>query len=109
MIQLNILVNSSYRAVITDFGSARIRGKLASGNESRTPGQTPVNDGTAVGLTSPQAKFNPSTLDLTLTGPGFSLRWTAPEVLRDGMQGLSSDMWAIAWICWEVSTPSVDS
>ncbi|KIO19769.1 hypothetical protein M407DRAFT_62505, partial [Tulasnella calospora MUT 4182] len=50
---LNILVNSSCQAVITDFGSAR--------------------------LTSTQAKFNCSTSALTLTGPAYSLRWTAPE------------------------------
>ncbi|KIO20167.1 hypothetical protein M407DRAFT_60603, partial [Tulasnella calospora MUT 4182] len=54
---LNILVNSSCRAVITDFGSARIRRSS----------------------TSPQAKFNRSTSALTLTGPAYSLRWTAPE------------------------------
>lgn len=55
------------------------------------------------GLTSPKININPSTLELTLTGPAFSLRWTAPEVLNNGVQDLPSDMWAVGWICWEVS------
>lgn len=33
----------------------------------------------------------------------FSLRWTAPEVLAGESQDLPSDIWAIGWICWEVS------
>ncbi|KIO20157.1 hypothetical protein M407DRAFT_81884, partial [Tulasnella calospora MUT 4182] len=36
---LNILVNSSYQAIITDFGSARIRRNVASDNGSETPCQ----------------------------------------------------------------------
>lgn len=51
----------------------------------------------------PTVTFNPSALELTLTGPAYSLRWTAPEVLDDGIQDLASDMWATGWICWEVS------
>ncbi|KIO21252.1 hypothetical protein M407DRAFT_48602, partial [Tulasnella calospora MUT 4182] len=74
---LNILVNAFYHALITDFGSARIKQNI---------------------------ELNPKTLELTLTGPGFSLRWTAPEVLDDGVQDLPSDMWAIGWICWEIVT-----
>ncbi|KAG8909423.1 hypothetical protein FRC01_006953, partial [Tulasnella sp. 417] len=101
---LNILVNSSYQAVITDFGSARIRRNVASENGSETPCQVPINDDES---TSPRAKFSASTLDLTVTGPGFSLRWTAPEVLDDGVQDLPSDMWALGWICWETLTGKV--
>ncbi|KIO26400.1 hypothetical protein M407DRAFT_74553, partial [Tulasnella calospora MUT 4182] len=61
---LNILVNSSYRAVITDFGSAR---------------------------------------QLTLTGPAWSLRWAAPEVLFGKRPDLPRDIWAVGWVIWEVS------
>ncbi|KAG9040572.1 hypothetical protein FS837_000448, partial [Tulasnella sp. UAMH 9824] len=88
---LNILVNSSYQAVITDFGSARIRWEAESEIQSETPRQVLGGDAAPVGLTPPQVKFNPSTSELTLTGPGFSLRWTAPEVLDNGMQDLPSD------------------
>ncbi|KIO21968.1 hypothetical protein M407DRAFT_217361, partial [Tulasnella calospora MUT 4182] len=62
---LNILVSASYRAVITDFGSARI---------------------------------------LTLTGPAWSLRWAAPEVVMGKQQNLASDIWAAGWVCWEIMT-----
>ncbi|KIO24211.1 hypothetical protein M407DRAFT_44656, partial [Tulasnella calospora MUT 4182] len=65
---LNILVDSSCHALITDFGSARIQRCL------------------------------------TLSDPGFSLRWTAPEVLDNGVQCIPSDMWAVGWICWEIMT-----
>lgn len=40
---------------------------------------------------------------ITLTGPVYTLRWAAPEVLEDEEFGLASDMWAFGWICWEVS------
>ncbi|KIO24061.1 hypothetical protein M407DRAFT_26501 [Tulasnella calospora MUT 4182] len=107
---LNILVNSSYRAVITDFGSARIKRSVGSEmqkNGSEITRQVPADDDRTARLLPIQVKFEPSTLDLTLTGPKFSLRWTAPEILRDGMQDLASDMWSIGWICWEIITDRV--
>ncbi|KIO17555.1 hypothetical protein M407DRAFT_84856, partial [Tulasnella calospora MUT 4182] len=73
---LNILVNASYRAVITDFGSARIKRSIVSEMEKNKS-------------------------EITRQ---FSLRWTAPEILRDRMPDLASDMWSIGWICWEVSS-----
>ncbi|KIO32434.1 hypothetical protein M407DRAFT_45447, partial [Tulasnella calospora MUT 4182] len=73
---LNILVNSSYHAVITDFGSARIQRCVRAAEKD----------------------------SLTLTDPMFSLRWTAPEVLNNGVQNTHSDMWAVGWICWEIVT-----
>ncbi|KAG9027722.1 hypothetical protein FS837_004184, partial [Tulasnella sp. UAMH 9824] len=102
-IQLNILVNSSYQAVITDFGSARFRRKVESETRSETSCPMPINDNITQSA-SPQVRFSASTLELTLTGMGFSLRWTAPEVLRDETQDLPSDMWAMGWICWEIVT-----
>ncbi|KAG9046529.1 hypothetical protein FS837_004228, partial [Tulasnella sp. UAMH 9824] len=105
---LNILVNSSYRAVITDFGSARARPCVTLNNQSEMPRLADLDDRMAAGhVTSPQVKLSASTLDLTLTGPKFSLRWTAPEVLDDGVQNLSSDMWSIGWICWEIITGKI--
>lgn len=103
---MNILVNSSYRAVITDFGSARAKGNVEQGTEDS--GSEPPRRGTVdeivQKLLSPKIKFNQSTLELTLTGPGYTLRWTAPEVLSSEVQDLPSDMWALGWTCWEVST-----
>ncbi|KAG8915017.1 hypothetical protein FRC00_008726 [Tulasnella sp. 408] len=92
---LNILVNSSYRAIITDFGSARARRSVAT--DDSEPGSTrqlaaAVVDDVAQEVTSPKAEFDVSNFDFTLTGPGFSLRWTAPEVLDNGVQDLPSDI-----------------
>ncbi|KIO25962.1 hypothetical protein M407DRAFT_24712 [Tulasnella calospora MUT 4182] len=103
---LNILVNSSYRAVITDFGSARIKTRVATaikGSVSEVPHPVP-NDEEAERWTSPKIKLNGTILELTLTDPGFSLRWAAPEVLDNGVQEMPSDMWAVGWICWEIMT-----
>ncbi|KIO16619.1 hypothetical protein M407DRAFT_85814, partial [Tulasnella calospora MUT 4182] len=45
---------------------------------------------------------------LTLTGPAWSLRWAAPEVVRDGEQpSLPSDIWSAGWVCWEVITGEI--
>ncbi|KAG8958160.1 hypothetical protein FRC00_002993 [Tulasnella sp. 408] len=107
---LNILVNSSYRAVITDFGSARIiQGVSSEEEENRKPMhcQEQISDEMTAESTPPQVKFDPSSLYLTLTGPTFSLRWTAPEVLNNGTQNLPSDMWAMRWICWEIITGKI--
>ncbi|KAG9044953.1 hypothetical protein FS837_007250 [Tulasnella sp. UAMH 9824] len=107
---LNILVNSSYRAVITDFGSARIRQSVSSEEEENREQmhcQEQISDEMGAESTSPKVKFDPSTFCLTLTGPAFSLRWTAPEVLNNGTQDLPSDMWAMGWICWEIITGKI--
>ncbi|KIO32381.1 hypothetical protein M407DRAFT_66796, partial [Tulasnella calospora MUT 4182] len=71
---LNILVNSTHRAIITDFGSARA------------------------------LKEAHSNAELTLTGPSWSFRWAAPEILNDEQPGLASDIWALGWIAWEIMT-----
>ncbi|KAG8916088.1 hypothetical protein FRC01_003389 [Tulasnella sp. 417] len=107
---LNILVNSCYQAVITDFGSARIKQHAASAereNPSVTPQGAPINGCRATELTSPEVKLDPSTFDLTLTGPAWSLRWTAPEVMGGQDQDLPSDMWALGWISWEIITGKI--
>ncbi|KAG9042623.1 hypothetical protein FS837_010617 [Tulasnella sp. UAMH 9824] len=105
---LNILVNQSNRAVITDFGSARkIPNANAKDDTASEELQQAVNDDTAQELTTPKIEFNRSTLELTLTGPLGTLRWAAPEVLADEGKGLPSDMWAVGWICWEIMTGKI--
>ncbi|KAG8913634.1 hypothetical protein FRC01_004450 [Tulasnella sp. 417] len=101
---LKILVSSSYHAIITDFGSARIRRIVTTGDSELDSTRQGTKGRLNPGITSPQAGFNAADFDFTLTGPGFSLGWTAPEVLDDGVQDLPSDMWAMGWICWEVSS-----
>ncbi|KIO25930.1 hypothetical protein M407DRAFT_75132, partial [Tulasnella calospora MUT 4182] len=44
---------------------------------------------------------------MTFTGNEYTLRWAAPELLMDEKPGLSSDIWALGWICYEVMTNSV--
>ncbi|KIO32747.1 hypothetical protein M407DRAFT_211381, partial [Tulasnella calospora MUT 4182] len=79
---LNILVNSEHRAVITDFGSARK-------------------------LDPNQRREKASGTYITLTGPVFTLRWAAPELLAEDEFSLASDIWAFGWICWEIMTGSI--
>lgn len=89
--------------MITDFGSARIQQSVDAVKDDGIA-EGPAVDDAAEGLTSPKVKFTGTTLELTLTGPMYTLRWTAPEVLDEGMQGTRSDMWAVGWICWEIMT-----
>ncbi|KAG8919653.1 hypothetical protein FRC01_001182 [Tulasnella sp. 417] len=100
----NILVNSDLRAVITDFGSARAKRKLEergeSGSEAGTSGRANASDFSE----APKAMFDVSTMEITMTGPKYTLRWAAPEVLSGNNPDLPSDIWALGWICWEVVT-----
>ncbi|KAG9021614.1 hypothetical protein FS837_007136, partial [Tulasnella sp. UAMH 9824] len=41
---------------------------------------------------------------ITLTGPAWTVRWAAPELLKGGLPGLGSNIWALGWICWEAVT-----
>ncbi|KIO33091.1 hypothetical protein M407DRAFT_37419, partial [Tulasnella calospora MUT 4182] len=77
---VNILVNSEYHAVITDFGSAR--------------------------PSSFEATLCTSTNTITLTGDRFTLRWAAPELLQEYPSSLQSDIWALGWVAYEVMTNS---
>ncbi|KAG8926537.1 hypothetical protein FRC01_008718 [Tulasnella sp. 417] len=96
---LNILVNSSYHAVITDFGSARKKASADVVEHDASEGPCRASNAEVKkDSKSPRVKLNPSTLELTLTGPGFSLRWTAPEVLKEEVPDLPSDVWAVGKI-----------
>ncbi|KIO28325.1 hypothetical protein M407DRAFT_46978, partial [Tulasnella calospora MUT 4182] len=75
---LNILVNSDNHAVITDFGRAQ-----------------------------PLFQLKECGTFITLTGPVYTLRWAAPEILNDEKFGLASDIWAFGWICWEIMTGNI--
>ncbi|KIO33660.1 hypothetical protein M407DRAFT_17619 [Tulasnella calospora MUT 4182] len=106
---LNILVSSSYRAIITDFGSARALRYVESkesdqGTVSEMSGPSTEEEAAA----SHQITIVPTGDQLTLTGPAWTLRWAAPEIFRDEEQpGLPSDIWAAGWVCWEVVTGEI--
>ncbi|KAG8915018.1 hypothetical protein FRC00_008727, partial [Tulasnella sp. 408] len=100
----NILVNSESRAVITDFGSARVKAGLGEQDElasnARASGMISASDISE----SFQVIFDVPNLEITLTGPKYTVRWAAPEVLAGQDPDLPSDIWALGWICWEVVT-----
>ncbi|KIO23031.1 hypothetical protein M407DRAFT_78553, partial [Tulasnella calospora MUT 4182] len=88
---LNILVNPENLAVITDFGSARVVDSAGALKDVRAAGA----------LT---AEIAPSGDFITMTGPAWTIRWAAPELLDGYLPGLASDIWALGWICWEAVT-----
>ncbi|KIO24828.1 hypothetical protein M407DRAFT_25789 [Tulasnella calospora MUT 4182] len=109
---LNILVSASYRAIITDFGSTRIVRKTEDRREDPddVPGATgasAIAQATDDEIDLTRITIVASNNQLTLTGPAWSLRWAAPEVVLGEPQNLASDIWAAGWICWEVMTNKV--
>ncbi|KAG9022999.1 hypothetical protein FS837_006052 [Tulasnella sp. UAMH 9824] len=96
---LNILVASNYRAIITDFGSARFIRRTDEKEEKKLGRLDSLVD---EGSEPTQANHDVLNNQLTLTGPTWSLRWAAPEVLSGEDPDLPSDIWALGWICWEV-------
>ncbi|KAG8927823.1 hypothetical protein FRC01_006878 [Tulasnella sp. 417] len=109
MKSLNILVSASCRAVITDFGSARILGETG---DRLDDGDNTTPEATRALTTAEYAGISQITLvacstGLTLTGPAWSLRWAAPEVAMGKRQDLASDIWAAGWVCWEIMTDKV--
>ncbi|KIO17285.1 hypothetical protein M407DRAFT_33062 [Tulasnella calospora MUT 4182] len=91
---INVLVTSRCRAVITDFGSARRLSKTVADM------QTTRTEKKAEPAPEFQATFCATTGTMTFTGNEYTLRWAAPELLMDEKPGLSSDIWALGWICY---------
>ncbi|KIO18929.1 hypothetical protein M407DRAFT_31404 [Tulasnella calospora MUT 4182] len=105
MKSLNILVSASYRAIITDFGSARAMSNVANRDTDQDTSPDAGGPSGMKNATRPSATFIASTNQLTLTGPAWSLRWAAPEVVKEEVQpGLPSDIWSAGWVCWEIMT-----
>ncbi|KAG8915643.1 Ephrin type-A receptor 8 [Tulasnella sp. 417] len=106
---LNVMVNSQYSAVITDFGSCR-KADGENGLQYATLPENLVSEADSAtrqchGL--PRAHIGECGTSITLTGLGFTTRWAAPEVLADERFSLASDIWAFGWICWEVLTGTI--
>lgn len=57
----------------------------------------------------PRVTISPNNMQLTLTGPAYSFRWAAPEIMNGQEPDLPSDIWAFGWICWEVCEQAADS
>lgn len=90
--------------MITDFGSARPADPEALKDTSTTKvTPTPSSDTMGVReMEAPTAELAPSGDSITMTGPAWTIRWAAPELLGGHLPGLASDIWALGWICWEV-------
>ncbi|KAG9041922.1 hypothetical protein FS837_011570 [Tulasnella sp. UAMH 9824] len=106
---LNILVNASYYAVITDFGSAR---KLETHTRTETEdivqtSEPPSNKTTDQNEGSPQVQLEESGMFITLTARGYTYRWAAPELVVAEQFSLATDIWAFGWICWEIMTGEI--
>ncbi|KAG9050004.1 hypothetical protein FS837_008184 [Tulasnella sp. UAMH 9824] len=103
---LNILVNSEYHALITDFGSARHLendrvGKQSKGTEDSDEPRPAIDPSTAEECITLEALFSATASTLTLTGSSYTLRWAAPELLQDDRPCLRSDIWSLGWIAYE--------
>ncbi|KAG9041600.1 hypothetical protein FS837_012039 [Tulasnella sp. UAMH 9824] len=101
---LNILVNSENRAVITDFGSARAVDSVGEGPSKLVHEVEPMHKLQAQEVEAPTAEISSSGELITMTGPAWTVRWAAPELLGGHVSGLASDVWALGWICWEAVT-----
>lgn len=103
VLQVNILVNSGYRAMVSDFGSARVINQRDSkdGNptEDRTP---PKTNATSESVAVISISTSPSGSKITLSGPILTYRWAARELLAGATPTLASDIWALGLVCLEV-------
>ncbi|KAG9023742.1 hypothetical protein FS837_005644, partial [Tulasnella sp. UAMH 9824] len=98
---INILVNSEFCAVITDFGSARHPVAKSPDKESERTNKEPQL------APSVEATHHPSTNTITLTCNHYTLRWAAPELLAEEDATLACDIWALGWVAYEVMTNTI--
>lgn len=95
--------------MITDFGSARVISSVekeaingvrpANANAYPTPDPDATKGQT---VKEPTVELAPSGEFITMTGPAWTVRWAAPELLDGRLPSLASDIWALGWVCWEV-------
>ncbi|KAG9021327.1 hypothetical protein FS837_007353, partial [Tulasnella sp. UAMH 9824] len=92
-----ILVNVSYRAVITDFDSARVLHRRVETDidQEQFEGETAAEVMPALEKCAYASQLQVSVAgeQLTLAGPAWSLRWGAPEVLFGKRLDLPRDLW----------------
>ncbi|KIO25221.1 hypothetical protein M407DRAFT_75977, partial [Tulasnella calospora MUT 4182] len=63
-----------------------------------------VNSDRRAVITDFEVTVSTANAELTLTGPSWSFRWAAPEILNEEDPCLASDIWALGWIAWEIIT-----
>ncbi|KAG9010799.1 hypothetical protein FRB90_007621 [Tulasnella sp. 427] len=94
---MNILVGSTCRAIITDFGSARVIDDRDHIPEDESRAGQPSRDH-FLEESFPAIHIETTSNLLTLSGPSFTLRWAPPEVVNGSKPGLASDVWSAGWI-----------
>ncbi|KAG8982672.1 hypothetical protein FRB90_006639, partial [Tulasnella sp. 427] len=108
---VNIVINSQYRAVITDFGSARRIPRATTAKPARSNAQFRSSNGNATLSTSGGVGVKTQVLatgnTMTLTGDHFTLRWAAPELLSGDPSTLACDIWSLGWVAYEVMLGNV--
>lgn len=91
--------------MVTDFGSARVlrdrNGKQPDPEQISLFKPTPIPENDE-DFTGPE-RLELVTVLQSLTGPAWSTRWASPERLNGQSPDLPSDIWALGWVCWEVS------
>lgn len=98
--QINILVSSGRRAILTDFGSAR-RVNEAKPDAPSSPDENGDEAVRALNITVDEVANT-----MTITSGDYTLRWAAPEVLAEEDTGTEADIWSFGWVCSEVGTVS---
>ncbi|KAG8901230.1 hypothetical protein FRC00_008341 [Tulasnella sp. 408] len=93
--QINVLVNSKCRAVITDFGSAR-HPVVNGPNKERERTNEEFQPAPSL-----EATLDPSTNTITLTCSHYTVRWAAPELLEEDDASLACDIWSFGWVAYE--------
>lgn len=89
----NLLLDSSYRVKIADFGLARTKSKMSSSSSSSS----------ALTAASTTENANGS----TIVGQAGTLQWMAPEVIKGGEYQEASDVYSFAIIMWELASRSI--
>ncbi|KIO18574.1 hypothetical protein M407DRAFT_31767 [Tulasnella calospora MUT 4182] len=104
---LNVLVNSANRSILTDFGSARSMENLLTPRKRFEINPQQLQGVQDRKVDSLHARMDGSGILVTLSGPAWTVRWAAPELLDGQSPNLASDIWAFGWICWETVTDNI--
>ncbi|KAG8990704.1 hypothetical protein FRB90_001655 [Tulasnella sp. 427] len=105
---VNIMISSSNRAVITDFGAAHYQRDSQPEASRRSNQNLQVRSSSST--TVSEAEYSSSENIIFITGDQWTLRWAAPEVLEGGEDSigcLPRDVWSLAWVAYEAFTGKV--
>ncbi|KAG8994091.1 hypothetical protein FRB90_000533 [Tulasnella sp. 427] len=99
---LNVLVTAEYRAIITDFGSARCVRQIGPSAVIGEPPIPPLNPLEEEEDAISAVQMTATRDGVTLTVGKYTIRWAAPERLNENRESLACDIWSLGWIAYEV-------